>query len=179
MKKEFHIQKPDGSVRTISGYKAGKPANTAKKYGSKRFINKELPTKVDLRKQMTRVEAQGSTNSCVANAVAGAYEYLMKQHLGEDAYDVSRLFIYYNARYLEETEEIEDDGSYVALAIEGLKQYGACSEETWEFDEEMVNEETNGEQLPVSEAAETTETVVEIAVECLAVSKSISCVTCR
>ena len=34
-----------------------------------------------------------------------------------------------------------------------------------EYDEEMVNEETNGEQLPVSEAAETTETVVEIAVE--------------
>ncbi|TAE14800.1 MAG: peptidase C1 [Bacteroidetes bacterium] len=121
-----------------------KPPAGAKKYGSKRFADKKLPSKVDLRKQMTAIEVQGGTNSCTANAVAGAYEYLVKKHLGEEI-DVSRLFIYYNARSLEETEEIEDNGSFIYLAIEGLKSYGACSEETWEFDEDMVNEEPSEE----------------------------------
>lgn len=37
-------------------------------------------------------------NSCTANATAGAYEYLVKRYLTGDAYDVSRLFIYYCAR---------------------------------------------------------------------------------
>lgn len=145
MQKVFSIQKPDGSVRKITGYKMGKPSPSAKKYASKRFVNKALPAKVDLRKQLTDIEMQGGTNSCVANAVAGAYEYLMKQHLGDDAYDISRLFIYYNARYLEETEEITDDGAYVSLAIESLKEYGACSEETWEFEEEIVDDEPSEE----------------------------------
>jgi C1A family cysteine protease len=128
----------------MSGYKMSKPPAGAKKYGSKRFADKKLPAKVDLRKQMTAIEVQGGTNSCTANAVAGAYEYLVKKHLDEEI-DVSRLFIYYNARSLEETEEIEDDGSFIYLAIEGLKNYGACSESTWEFDEEMVNEEPSEE----------------------------------
>lgn len=51
---------------------------------------------MDLREHLTDVEEQVGS-SCVANAFAGAYEYLAKRSLGE-AGDVSRLFIYYNAR---------------------------------------------------------------------------------
>jgi C1A family cysteine protease len=145
MKSVFQIQKPDGSVRTISGYKMRKPPPCAKKYSSTRFASKSLPSKVDLRKHMTEIEVQGGTNSCTANAVAGAYEYLIQKHQGE-THDVSRLFIYYNARYLDESsEEIEDEGSYIFMAIQGLQEYGACSEAAWDFDEEMVNEEPNEE----------------------------------
>jgi C1A family cysteine protease len=145
MQKAFSIQKPDGSVRVISGYKMRKPAPNAKKYAAKKMASKKLPPRVDLRKQMSPVEQQGETNSCVANAVAGAYEYLMLQHKGEN-YDVSRLFIYYNARYMdEEAEKITDDGSFICYAIDGLREYGACSEETWKFDEEMVDEEPSEE----------------------------------
>ena len=86
------------------------------------------------------VQTEACANGCVANAVAGAYEYLVKRHLGEEAYDVSRMFIYYNARYLEDAEH-EDEGTAIGDALEGLKTYGACSEETWPFDEELVNEE--------------------------------------
>ena len=95
---------------------------------------------------MTPVEDQQQTSSCVANAVAGAYEYLVKQHRGDDAYDVSRLFIYYVARALDGDEdptdgpELEDGGSIIGTAIEGLKRYGACSENRWPFSDEAVNE---------------------------------------
>jgi hypothetical protein len=62
-------------------------------YAGNPKVAERIPAKVDLRPLMTPVEAQGDTQSCVANAVAGAYEYLQKRHLGEEGYDVSRLFV--------------------------------------------------------------------------------------
>jgi hypothetical protein len=74
----------------IGGYKIGrKPAEAAMKALKN---TSSLPQKVDLRKFLTSVEYQVG-NSCVANAMAGAYEYLAKRELGE-ASDVSRLYIY-------------------------------------------------------------------------------------
>jgi C1A family cysteine protease/uncharacterized tellurite resistance protein B-like protein len=154
MQKNFSIQKPDGSVRVFSGYKMRKPSSGVKKYASKKLGSKKLPSKVDLRKEMMdiEIEQQGETNSCVANAVASAYEYLLKKHQGE-AYDVSRLFIYYNARTINaDADDIEDEGAFISDAIDGLKEYGACSEETWEFDEDMVNEQPPDEAYEEAKA---------------------------
>jgi C1A family cysteine protease len=120
----------------IGGYKIGKmPAGANMKTLKS---TESLPQKVDLRKFLTSVEMQIG-NSCVANAMAGAYEYLAKRELG-DAADVSRLYIYYNARYLDGTQD-EDSGSYMQRAIEGLIEYGACSEEMWPNDENSINAE--------------------------------------
>ena len=63
----------------------------------------DLPKRVDLRKWMTPVEAQGVSNSCCANAVAGAYEYLCTRHAektGDTVGDISRLFVYYVGLYM-------------------------------------------------------------------------------
>lgn len=169
----FIIQRGDGSTRQVSGYKFAAPKPGTKKYGGERLGNRKLPPKVDLRPHLTTIENQGETNSCVANAVAGAYEYLVKRHLDEDeAYDVSRLFIYYNARAIEGAD-IEDQGSVIANAIEGLKQHGACSEETWPFDQEAVNEEPNEEAYEearhfVIEDTEHVPTTLEAWQRCLA-----------
>ncbi|MDX1904479.1 MAG: C1 family peptidase [Thermonemataceae bacterium] len=122
----------------IGGYRAGKSNTDAKRKSTKKYEDTALPKVVDLRKYMTPVEEQVG-NSCVANAFAGAYEYLAKRTLG-DSGDVSRLFIYYNARYMEETQE-EDCGSVMAHAIEGLKNYGACAEDVWPNNQEMITEE--------------------------------------
>ena len=120
----------------IGGYLAGKmPANAKKRIAKS---SRALPQKVDLRKFLTSIEEQVG-NSCVANAMAGAYEYLAKRELGE-ASDVSRLFIYYNARYIDDSHD-KDGGSYMEYAIKGLQEYGACSEELWANDYEYVNEE--------------------------------------
>ena len=140
MASSFVISRPDGSERRVSGYRYAAPRPGTQRYSAAKSRVDKLPPKVDLRPRMTPVENQGGTNSCVANAVAGAYEYLAKRHRGDDAYDVSRMFIYYNARKRSGSES-EDEGSVIADAIESLREHGACSETTWSYDEESVNEE--------------------------------------
>lgn len=123
-----------------NGYRAGKVPDDATRKVAKQ--HQYLPPKVDLRKFLTPVESQVG-NSCVANAFAGAYEYLAKREHGDSA-DVSRLFIYYNARYMEGCHD-EDAGSQMQYAIEALKEYGACWEEYWANDEDMILEEPDEE----------------------------------
>ncbi|PKL76765.1 MAG: peptidase C1, partial [Candidatus Melainabacteria bacterium HGW-Melainabacteria-1] len=138
----FLLAAADGVARAVKGYK---PSSSEQKLGAKVY-NKasaqidKLPAKVDLRPFMSRVENQQQTSSCTANATAGAYEYLMKRHQGSMK-EVSRLYIYYNGRYVDDSENIEDEGLAISNAISGLKEYGACSEETWQFDPELVNQE--------------------------------------
>lgn len=120
----------------LGGYKIGKVPDDANKKASKNV--ESIPQKVDLRKFLSSIEYQVG-NSCVANAMAGAYEYLAKRELGE-AGDISRLYIYYNARYLDGSHE-EDTGSYMRKAIDGLIEYGACNENLWPNDYERINEE--------------------------------------
>jgi uncharacterized tellurite resistance protein B-like protein len=131
-----HIQRADGSVRVVHGYKH-KPALGAAKFSPGKYASDELPSSVDLRPKLSAIEDQGDTNSCVANAVAGAYEYLAQRHLGE-AYDVSRMFVYYNARSLE-GDDIEDEGTSISDAIASLKKFGACAEPVWPFQKSHVN----------------------------------------
>ena len=120
----------------IGGYLAGAiPADVKRKVAGK--LN-QLPPKVDLREHLTEVEMQVG-NSCVANAFAGAYEYLAKRNNGDSA-DISRLYIYYNARWLGDTAD-KDCGSVMYNAIEGLKEYGACSEDLWPNDDTMILDE--------------------------------------
>jgi hypothetical protein len=140
----FVINRADGSARKVSGYRYAAPKPGTKTWSPRTQTQSNLPRKVDLRPFMTAVENQENTNSCAANAVAGAYEYLVKRHLGAEAYDVSRLFIYYNGRAVDGIEH-EDEGSVIGSLIESLKQHGACSEETWPFDESLVNETPSDE----------------------------------
>lgn len=141
----FTFTAADGSSRVVRGYRYAPPKASARRYAAGSASLSRLPPKVDLRPFMTPVEDQEATNSCAANATAGAYEYLVKRHLGEEAYDVSRLFIYYNARAADDPDSIEDDGSVLQCVIDGLQQHGACSEETWPFDPEAVNDEPSDE----------------------------------
>jgi hypothetical protein len=97
-----------------------------------------LPRKVDLRPLMTPVEDQGALQSCTANAIAGAYEYLVKKHTNADV-DISRLFIYYNARW-RNGEQHEDSGSVIQYGMESLRSFGACSEATWPYVQDAVLE---------------------------------------
>jgi len=135
----FKIFAPDGAERVIKGYKPSKPTPGTKQFNKLGANISRLPTKVDLRPQMTNVENQGHTMSCTANATAGAYEYLLKRHQGE-LKDVSRLYIYYNARHLADPDNIADEGVSLSHVIDSLKEYGACTEPSWMFDEASVND---------------------------------------
>ncbi len=58
----------------IGGYRAGQKPAEAKHQCTDRFKEKQLPSKVNLRQYRTEVEEQVD-NSCVANALIGAYKY--------------------------------------------------------------------------------------------------------
>jgi C1A family cysteine protease len=135
----FLIEKDTGKRIKLGGVLRSitKPPS-AKKYSANRFSQKQLPSKVDLRPYMTTVEDQSAVNSCVANALVGAYEYLAKRELGE-AGDVSRLFVYYHARAFDGWEG-KDQGCTITNAIKVLEEYGSCREETWGYDPQLVNE---------------------------------------
>lgn len=107
------------------------------------------PPSVDLRKYCTPVEDQSQSNSCCANAVAGAYEYLCAKEAaetGDEMGDVSRLFIYYVGRKADLNNrgnvnvKVKDEGMSISGAITALKMKGACLESDWPFDLGVVNE---------------------------------------
>ncbi|CAF0750320.1 unnamed protein product [Adineta ricciae] len=103
------------------------------------YNSNQLPPKVDLRPNMTPVEDQSRIGSCVANTLAGAYEYLTKKANGYDI-DVSRLFIYYNARAQDsQSGQLTDSGCSMTNGIESLQAHGVCLESMWPYNIENVN----------------------------------------
>lgn len=113
-----------------------------------------LPEKVYLRKFMSPIEDQSQTNSCCANAVAGAFEYLNQKHAqetGDVPGDVSRLFIYYVGRKKDMEQEAgifgkkaakvapKDEGMSITSAISAMQVSGACLAASWPYDLGMVN----------------------------------------
>jgi hypothetical protein len=102
------------------------------------FADIPPPPKVDLRPLMAPIDDQGDTSSCVAHAVAGAYDYWLKKS-GQTSQNLSRMFIYYNARLSEGCED-KDEGCVIHLAMDSLKTYGACPEVEWPFDTDLLFE---------------------------------------
>ena len=94
----------------------------------------QLPRQVDLRPRCSPVENQRHIGSCVANAVVGAAEYLEAIATGSNRPpDLSRLFVYFNARYLHGAQ-MKDSGTYVRAAMASLTFYGVCLESIWPYD---------------------------------------------
>ena len=75
--------------------------------------------------------------------ILGAYEYLLKKTSGCDI-DVSRLFIYYNARVKDQkSEKVVDTGCTMTSVIEALEEFGTCLESIWPYDISRVNTRPN------------------------------------
>ena len=98
--------------------------------------NIRLPRQIDLRMHCSPVENQLNTNSCVANAVVGALEYHQKK-AGLPLTDLSRLFVYYNARALADMEG-QDGGSLIHHGMAAVMAHGACEASKWPFRTEAV-----------------------------------------
>jgi len=115
-----------------------KAAPDARQYEpSQAIAGTALPPKVDLRPHMPRILNQSDTNSCVAHAVAGTYDYWVKRLKGTDL-EVSRLFVYYNARWRDNCQD-KDEGATIQFAVDSLGEFGACPEVTWPFRQKFVN----------------------------------------
>jgi hypothetical protein len=81
----------------------------------------------DLRHFCSPVENQLNSNSCAANATVAALELLQNKKHGNYK-DLSRLFVYYNARHLNGDDD-KDGGTYIRNCMEGLRKLGFSFEE--------------------------------------------------
>ncbi|CAM4855764.1 unnamed protein product [Rotaria socialis] len=125
------VNSRSGSRFPIGGCLVSRQPSTLPKFELSRTLsNKELPSSVDLRQLMTPVVSQGDLNSCVANALAGSYEFLIMKNT-KKALNISRLFIYYNARMIDSPNayKLEDSGTSIISAVMALKRFGCCKEE--------------------------------------------------
>jgi hypothetical protein len=94
--------------------------------------NSSTKNKVDLRKWCSPIEDQLHLGSCVGQAIVGAFELMTNKLHPEKFKDLSRLFVYYNARLLEGYVE-EDVGTYVRDGIKAVHKWGICIEEKWPY----------------------------------------------
>lgn len=78
----------------------------------------------------TPVSNQGRLLSCTANVTADALEILMAQD--GPVVQLSRLFIYYNARNYHGATN-QDGGSYLRMTFEAVKRLGVCPESMWGY----------------------------------------------
>jgi C1A family cysteine protease len=91
-----------------------------------------LPTSVDLRNLCSKIEDQGNLGSCTANALVGNLEFLENKDKVQFA-DLSRLFVYYNERVIEQSVDY-DSGASLRDGIKTLNRQGICSEKLWPYD---------------------------------------------
>jgi C1A family cysteine protease len=95
-------------------------------------VNNNLSNIVDLRKWCSPIEDQLHLGSCVAQAIVGAFELMINKSYPGKFKDLSRLFLYYNARLLDGYTE-EDVGVYVRDGIKAVNKWGICAEDLWPY----------------------------------------------
>lgn len=83
--------------------------------------------------EFTPISDQGFIGSCVGNATADLVEILKGLEDPTKVVQVSRLFLYYNARNYSGTTNL-DKGTTIANAMDSMKRLGVCREEVWPYD---------------------------------------------
>jgi len=79
---------------------------------------------------------QENTNSCSSNALSSILSFIL-QRQGLYSYPISRLFIYYNTRFLMNQTK-KDQGSDPIIAIDAIKKFGVCPENMWPLTKDNV-----------------------------------------
>ena len=92
----------------------------------------KLPKKVDLRPNCPPVYDQGQLGSCTANAIGAAHHCEQMKQGATSAFVPSRLFIYFNERVIEQTEN-QDSGAMIRDGMKTVVHQGVCPEEDWPY----------------------------------------------
>ncbi len=107
-----------------------------------------LVGEISLKRFFKNVSQQYHLGSCVANAVADAFEakQAMKLNISPEMIkNLSRLFIYWNARNLEYPPRVDDNGTRIRLGFDCVCRYGVPYEDGpvetgyWPYDTTKVN----------------------------------------
>lgn len=112
-------------------------------FSQSEMITTPIDQNPSLKKYFKEVSDQYSLSSCVANATADAFEAQIAHRRNCDpslVEDISRLFIYWNARNLENPPAYySDSGTRIRLAFDCMARYGAPSEKTYPYVLNKVN----------------------------------------
>lgn len=112
--------------------KADKPDARDFKYAVD--YSENLPVRIDLRPWCSAVEDQLHLGSCVGQAIVGAFELMINRLYPDKFIDLSRLYVYYNARLYEGGYYLDQDvGAYVRDGIKSVNKWGVCSELLWPY----------------------------------------------
>lgn len=93
----------------------------------------DLPAKF-LNSNIGEIENQYQTGSCVANAACSSLEMIAPETI-----DLSRMFVYYNARAPYSNLRERDGGAYVRDGYKAIQILGVCLENIWDFIVPNVN----------------------------------------
>lgn len=97
----------------------------------------KLDRSIDLRANDSPVEDQGALGSCVAHAVTSAYENQLLYKYPERFTELSRLFLYYHTRLLENNISADSGVVYLRSSMRAGNKYGICAESLWDY---MISE---------------------------------------
>ena len=122
------------SVKTARyGWVRDLPDHRDQSFAAVRATTGPMPLAVDLRDHCPDVYDQGELGSCTANAIAGAIEYDEIRAGEAPHWTPSRLFIYFNERLLEGTENA-DSGAQLRDGIKVIVREGVVPETDWTYD---------------------------------------------
>ena len=108
-------------------------------------FNISYAREINLRGFSGLVEDQGELKSCVGNAITNAFELMTRWNAPLNFVELSRLFVYYQSRVIENTESIDDGVYSIRNALKACSKFGLCAESLWPYDESKVNEEPTKE----------------------------------
>ena len=113
-------------------YMIRKDPHDSRDFFYKATNNNNIKNKVDLREWCSPIEEQLHLGSCVGQAIVGAFELMLNKNYPTNYIELSRLFVYYNARVIEGDPD-NDDGVYVRNGIKAINKWGVCSEDYWPY----------------------------------------------
>lgn len=100
---------------------------------------------IDLRGNFRPIQNQGQQGSCLSFTLTSIFEYMMKAS-GNSEFDLSEAFLYYNARDLDQSGNVnEDKGTRFHPSIDALRKFGLALEKVWPYKEGVYDEKPNKE----------------------------------
>ncbi len=113
-------------------------------YSSSPMVTTPIRNTSSLKNWFKPISNQYHIGSCVANAAADSFEAMLARRKNCDPSlieDLSRLFIYWNARNLANPPIYNvDKGSSIRLAFDSIARYGVPSEKTYPYIFSKVND---------------------------------------
>lgn len=118
------------------------PRVDIRQYQAPAALVASLPAAINLKSQMPDVYDQKKVNSCTSNALAAMIQFVRKKHNQPPDFKPSRLFLYFNGRYIGGTSPLIDTGLAPGDAMRALEKYGVCAEDEWQYDGRPADPDT-------------------------------------